>query len=150
MRNYDHFQLIRHSSTGENYHHTDVSTHRVSGTGGWLLGKTALGAEIRHEGILSTNLGRPLDESQYVKIKHKSGLYYNHRDNRTNVSAFAEHVVSLRNFVANVGVMLNRNSAVDDRYHVYPGVDLSYRVYDELKLFCSWNMSMRMPAFTDL
>ena len=150
MRNYDHFQLIRHSSTGENYHRTDVSTLRVSGTGSWLLGKTALGAEIRHEGILSTNLGRPLDESQYVKIKHKSGLYYNHRDNRTNVSAFAEHVVSLRNFVANVGVMLNRNSAVDDRYHVYPGVDLSYRVYDELKLFCSWNMSMRMPTFTDL
>ncbi len=150
IRNYDHFQLIRHSSTGENFHRTDVSTIRLSGSGSWLLGKTAMGAEIRHEGILSTNLGRPLDESQQVRIEHKSDRYYDHRDSRTNTSAFVEHAFSLGGLAANVGVMLNRNSAVDDKYRLYPGIDLGYSVSTSVRAYCSWNKSMRMPTFTDL
>ena len=149
-RNYDHFQLIRHSSTGENYHRTDVSTLRLTGSGAWLLGTTALGVELRHEGILSTNLGRPLDADQQVRIEHKSNLYYDHRDNRTNTSAFVEHVVSFRGLVANLGLMANRNTSVDERYRLYPGVDIGYTLSPRLRLFCSWNKSMRMPTFTDL
>ena len=150
LRNYDHFQLVHRSSTGENYHRTDVSTVKLSGSGSWFLGKTALGAEIRHEGILSTNLGRPLDETQRVRIEHKSGLYYDHRDSRTNTSVFVEHAVSFRGLVANMGLMLNRNSAVDDRYRACPGVDLGYALSDRIRMFGSWNKSMRLPTFTDL
>lgn len=149
-RNYDHFQLIHHSSTGENYHRNDVTSLRLSGYSKWSLGRTAFGTELRHEGILSTNLGRPLDENQYVGVEHKSGHYYTHRDNRTNVSYFLEHAILLGNFSANIGVMANRNTAVDEKHRFYPGVDLTYTPLKEMKLYASWNKSMRMPTFTDL
>ena len=150
VRNYDHFQLIRHSNTGENFHRTDVSSLRLCGSGKWLLGRTAAGLEMRHEGILSTNLGRPLDEDQYVSIEHKHNRYYDHRDNRTNMSAFVEHAFNYETFSANIGVMANRNTAVDDKYRFYPGVDVGCNLFADLKIFASWNISMRMPTFTDL
>ena len=149
VRNYDHFQLIRNSSVGENFHRTDVSSLRMSGNGRWILGQTAVGFEIRHEGILSTNLGRPLEQNQYVRVEHKSDIYYDHKDNRTNMSAFVEHALKIENFALNAGLMANRNSAVDEKYRFCPGVDLSY-VLGNVKMFLSWNKSMRMPTFTDL
>lgn len=150
VRNYDHFQLIKSSRTGENFHRTDVTSARLCGSGSWLLGQTAFGLELRHEGILSTNLGKPLDENQYVGIEHKSGRYYDHRDNRTNMSCFLEHAVRLGAFSANIGVMTNRNTAVDEDYCFYPGVDISYSLSPAFKFYASWNKSMRMPTFTEL
>ena len=150
IRNYDHFQLIRSSTTGENFHRTDVTSARLCGSGSWLLGQTAFGLELRHEGILSTNLGKPLEENQYVGIEHKSGRYYDHRDNRTNMSSFLEHAIILGSFSANIGVMANRNTAVDEDYRFYPGVDISYSLSSGFKFYASWNKSMRMPTFTEL
>ena len=150
MRNYDHYQLIRHTQTGENYHRNDIISASVSGYAGWSLGRTAFGGEMRHESILSTSLGRPLDEDRRVRVEHQHGRYYDHRDSRTNLSLFLEHAVLLRHLSLNVGVMGNRNSAVDDRLRLYPGIDVSYRPAEGLRLYFSWNKSMRMPTFTDL
>jgi len=49
-----------------------------------------------------------------------------------------------------LGVMANMNTALDHKYRVYPGVDISYRPADNWKLFASWNKALRMPTFTDL
>lgn len=149
-RNFDHFQLIKDTQTGENFHRNDVLAATLSGYSQWALGRTALGGELRHEGILSSNLGRPLDEARRVRIEHKHGRYYDHRDSRTNISLFVEHAVLLRQWSVNAGVMTNRNSAVDDRFRFYPGIDISYRPAKAVKLYASWNKSMRMPTFTDL
>ncbi len=149
-RNYDHFQLIKSSSVGENYHRNDVMSASVAGYSKWSLGRTAFGGEIRQEGILSTNLGRPLTADQYVRVEHKSDKYYDHKDNRTNYSLFLEHAVIIGNFSANAGIMANRNTAVDEKIRFYPGIDLSLKPLQGLKLYASFNKSMRMPTFTDL
>ena len=150
IRSYDHFQLIKDTHTGENFHRNDVYTFGLTAYTEWSLGRTAFGGELRSEGILSSNLGRPLQEDQYVKVENQDEIYYTHRDNRTNISYFLEHALLLKNFSLTAGVMANRNTAVNERFSFYPGVETSYRPGSHVKLFASWGMSMRLPTFTDL
>lgn len=149
-RSTDHFQLIRHSHTGENFHRTDVYGAQLRSSFHWMAGKTAFGAEVRNEGILSTNLGRPLDEDQYVDVPGHKDLYYTQKDNRTNISYHVEHNVLLSHVTLSAGVVANMNTAVDHRYRFYPGVDAAYRPNREWKIFASWNKGFRLPTFTDL
>lgn len=150
VRSYDHFQLIRGTHTGENFHRNDVFTSALNSYVNWAGGRTAFGGELRYEGILSTNLGKPLDEQQYVKIEGHDGLFYNKRDHRNNVSFFLEHCAFISDFTLSFGAMANRNTSVDDKFHFYPGIDVSYRGVRNLKLYASYNQSMRLPTFTDL
>ena len=149
-RSLDHYQLIKHTQTGENFHLTDVYGVSVNARTNWLLGTTSLGADFRNEGILSTSLGRPLDEDLYVQIPGHSDLYYSKKDNRTNICYFFEHDVLLSRWTISMGVMANMNTGLDYRYRLYPGVDISYRPSSAWKLYASWNMAQRMPTFTDL
>lgn len=149
-RSVDHFELTRHSSSGENFHRTDVYGANLRSYFNWLAGKTAFGADLRNEGILSTNLGRPLDEGQYVGVPGHKDLSYTHKDNRTNISYYLEHNVLLNRFTLSAGVMANMNTAVDHRYRFYPGVDVAYTPHRSWKLFASWNKGFRLPTFTDL
>ena len=50
-RSADHYQLIRHTSDGENFHRTDVYGLNVNACLTTVAGKTALGMEMRSEGI---------------------------------------------------------------------------------------------------
>lgn len=145
----DHFQLIRNSETGENFHMTDVYGASLNARTEWALGTTSIGAELRNEGIHSTNLGRPLAEKDYVDIPGHSGQY-THRDNRTNLCYFFEHDLVLRQWTFSAGIMANMNTGLDHRFRFYPGVDVSYRPTPQLRFFASWNMAQRMPTFTDL
>lgn len=150
LRSTDHYQLIRHTPTGENFHRGDVFTGGVNAWTQWALGRTAAGVEMREEAIYSTNLGRPLAENQLLPIRGEDGRHYTCHDDRTNLSYFLEHNVLLRRWTLSVGVMAERNSAIDHRFRFYPGVDLSYRPADGWRLFASWNKSLRLPTFTDL
>jgi len=145
----DHYQLIRDTHTGENFHMTDVYGASLNARTQWTLGITAFGAELRNEGIHSTSLGRPLDEKDYVKIPGHSGQY-THRDNRTNLCYFLEHDIVLHQWTFSAGVMANMNTGLDHRFRLYPGIDISYRPSPSLRLFASWNTAQRMPTFTDL
>ncbi len=150
VRSLDHFQLIRHSETGENFHRGDVFAASLNAYTDWALGRTAVGAELREEVIYSTNLGRELTEEQWVPIAGQPGRSYNRRDDRTNLSYFLEHNVVWRQFTLSAGVMAERNNAIDDKFRLYPGVDLSYRPSRQWKLFASFEQSLRLPSFTDL
>ena len=149
-RSLDHYQLTRHSSTGENFHRTDVYGFNLNAHFTTVAGKTAFGMEVRNEGVFSTSLGRPLDEAQYVDIPWHGGRKYDKRDNRTNLSYYLEHNVLLPKATLSAGVMANRNTGYDDKFHFYPGVDFSYRPSRDWKISASWNMALRMPTFTDL
>lgn len=149
LRSTDHFQLVRGTPAGENFHRSDVFTAGLSAWTDWALGRTAIGAELRQEGILSTTLGQPLDEAQLVPVRGED-VRYTRRDNRTNISYYLEHNVAWRGLTASVGVMANRNTALDERFRWYPGVDLSYRAGRSVTLFASWNRALRLPTFTDL
>ena len=146
---FDHYQLIKNAPTGENFHRTDVYGASMNARFDWLFGVSSIGADFRNEGILSTALGKPLDENLYVNIPGHDGQYKK-RDNRTNVCYFLEHDVLLRRWTISAGLMANMNTGLDQRYRLYPGVDISYRPSSSWKLYASWNMAQRMPTFTDL
>lgn len=145
----DHFQLIHGSSVGENFHMTDVYGASLNAHTDWAAGTTSFGAELRNEGILSTSLGRPLAEKDYVDIPGYKGQY-THRDNRTNLSYFLEHDLVLRQWTFSFGVMANMNTGLDHRFRLYPGADISFRPSAAWRLFASWNKAQRMPTFTEL
>ena len=146
----DNFELIRGTTTGENFHRTDVHGARVTADIAWIAGRTAVGAEVREEGIYSTSLGLPIQGKLLHKVAGEDELYYKNHDNRTNLSFNVEHSVVLPHFTASIGVLANKNSRFDDRLRFYPGIDLAYTPSSHWRLFASYNKGFRLPTFTDL
>jgi len=145
----DNFELIRGTTTGENFHRTDVYGARVTADIRWVAGRTAVGGEVREEGIYSTTLGQPL-ASAGPRIAGEDGLCYTHHDARTNLSFNIEHTLILPHFTASAGVLANKNSRFDDTFRFYPGIDLAYTPNSHWRLFASWGKGFRLPTFTDL
>ena len=149
-RSYDNFELIRNTTTGENFHQTDVYGAKVGGHFNWWGGRTAVGTDIRQEGILSTSLGRDLDAHQYVDAHHGEGAQYTRQDDRTNVAFNLEHNVLLSHWTISAGVMASMNTAVDHKFRFYPGIDIAYRPTTNWKVYASYNRGFRLPSFTEL
>ncbi len=151
-RDVDHYQLTRGkegASNGENYHRMDVYGASLNAHATWLLGKTALGFDLRKEHIMSTAYGDLLLEDEWADI-HGTDRRYDHRGDRTNTSLFVEHNVILGGFTLSAGMLANRNTALDGDFRFYPGVDISYRPNDMWKFYASWNKALRVPTYTDL
>jgi len=142
-RHNDCFQLVRGdaSEVPYNYHRSDVYGANLNIQYHSVLGITSFGSEFRNEGILSTVLGKPMENP---KGRYKVS------DDRTNVSFALEHNILFDNMTLSLGVLANYNTALKDDYKFYPAINASYRVLDNLKMYASWNKSMRMPTFTDL
>lgn len=150
MRNYDHYQLTRNSDFGECFNRTEILNFGLSAWTKWCLGRTAFGAEYRHESLYSRNLGKPIAESEWISIPGGHGLKYNHHDERNNISLYAEHNVVLSDWTFSAGVMAVRNNAVDKRMRWYPGIDIAYRPDTHWRFYLSTGSAMRLPTFTDL
>ena len=151
-RDIDHYQLIKYSTgaaKGENYHRLDVYGASLNAYFDWILGKTALGADIRKEHILSTAYGDIMNENDWKKISH-SDRSYDHKGDRTNTSLFLEHNILVGGLTVSAGVMADKNTGLDNKYRFYPGVDISYRPDDHWKFYANWNKALRLPTFTDL
>lgn len=151
-RDIDHYQLTKDSvgaKNGENYHRMDVYGASLNANFDWVLGKTAVGADIRKEHIISTAYGDELAEGDWKKISH-SDRFYNREGNRTNTSIFLEHNVIAGGLTVSAGLMANKNTGLDGDLRFYPGIDVSYRPDSHWKLYASWNKAMRLPTFTDI
>ena len=151
-RDVDHYQLTRGmegARNGENYHRTDVYGASLNAHATWLLGKTAVGFDLRREHIMSTAYGDLLPETEWGCI-HGTDRRYDHRGDRTNTSLFLEHNVILGGLTLSAGVLANRNTGLDGNFRFYPGVDISYRPNDTWKFYASWNKALRVPTYTDL
>ena len=142
-RSYDRFELIRgdEATVPFNYHRTDVFGINLNSYFDWLLGRTALGAEFRNEDIVSGNLGEPLNGPHG---HYKYGL------NRSNLSFHLEHNILLRHFTLSAGFIAMKNTWNEMPFTVYPGIDASYRIGNNWKVYASYNSSLRMPSFTEL
>ena len=142
-RHYDEFQLVRgdESVIPYNHHRSDIIGTNLVWQYASRWGITSFGGELRNESILSSVLGKPLDDAIGK---------YTHSDSRTNASFFAEHNLILGNMTLSVGGLLNHNTAIPNKYEFYPSVNTSYRFENDLSLFASWNKATRMPTFTDL
>lgn len=148
----DHYQLIKGkegAAAGENYHRLDTYGGSLNAHASWLLGKTAAGVDVRREHILSTAYGDVQPEDKWVSIGG-TDRKYNRLGERTNTSLFLEHNVIVGGFTLSAGLLANRNTALDGKFRLYPGVDVSYRPNDEWKVYASWNRALRVPTYTDL
>ena len=146
---YDRFELFRDAAEKYpfNYHRTDIFSVNLNGYFDWILGRTAVGAELRNEDLLSGNLGEPLDNPHHISGTDR---YYDHGINRTNISFVVEHNILLRRFTLSAGLVAVKNSWNGMNMKVYPGIDASYRIGDSFKIFANYNTSLRMPSVTEL
>lgn len=130
-----------------NYHRTDIYGVNLNSYFDWTLGRTAVCAELRNEDLVSTTLGEPLESPKHV---HRTNRDYTKGLNRTNISFTLEHNILLKRFTLSAGIVAVKNSWNHMNMRVYPGIDASYRITDLLKVYASYNSSLRMPSATEL
>ena len=137
-----------------NYNRTDVYGVSFNTHFDWnspdpdrMRNRTALGAELRNEDLVSGNLGEPL-----AQIHHISGTDrdYTLGVNRTNISGYLEHNLLLNKFTISAGIVAVKNTWSNMNMTVYPGIDVSYRPSTHWRLHASYNTSLRMPSFTEM
>lgn len=150
-RHYDEFHLFRPGTSdvpswykAPNYHQTDVYGVNLNIQYISQLGITRFGGEFRNEGVLSSNLGKPMRGPRDN---------YTLWDNRSDMGFFAEHNFVIGKFSLSLGALYNYNTALADTLKAggfYPAINFSYRPTNSITLYTSWSKAMRMPTFTDL
>lgn len=145
----DRFEFYRGDADRSpfNYHRTDVIGLNLNSWFDWTLGRTAFGAEARNEDIISTTLGEPLNSPVHIG---GTGRDYTLGLNRTNLSLYLEHNVTLGGLSLSAGFTAVRNTWSEMPFKLYPGFDASYSITGSLKAYASFNTSLRMPSFTEL
>lgn len=148
-RNTDRFELFHNNADKYpfNYHRSDVFGVNINAYFDWILGRTAFGAELRNEDLVSGNLGEKLSRPKHI---HGTSRYYEYGLNRTNIQAILEHNIILTKFTMSMGLVAVKNTWAEMNMQVYPSIDMSYRLTDNWKLYASYNTSLRMPSATEL
>ena len=130
-----------------NYNRTDVYGVSMSSYFDWKAGRTAFGAELRNEDLVSGNLGEPLSQTHHIRGTDRD---YTLGLNRTNISGYLEHNILFNQFTVSAGLVAVKNTWSNMNMTVYPGIDISYRPTPQWKLHASYNTSLRMPSFTEM
>ena len=148
-RSIDHYVWTRTNPQAyENFHQTNVYGASLGAHTSWKLGTSAVNMEIRREEILSTRLGKEIGSENHKVPGHDT--YYKYFDGRTNFSLYLEHAFEIRNVSLSLGLIANENSATNNGMELHPGIDLSWKPAEGMRLYASFNKSLRMPTFTDL
>ena len=153
-RNQDRFELFRDNVgapswyKAHNYHLTDTYGTNLSGWVNTGFGKLAFGTDFRSENIWSTVLGKTM--ASPTDVPGEPGIQFNHADSRSDLSLFGEYSRHFGPFDLSGGLMANWNSALGRKWQLYPGIDLGLKISTALKLYASFNKSLRMPTYTDL
>jgi len=150
-RHQDRFELFRENPpswyTTHNYHLTNVYGANLNSWVRWKWGKTAVGIEIRSENILSNVLGEDLSKPKKVPGENAE---FTKSKSRNIYSGFLEHTIYQNNWIVSAGLMSNYISGSNLGINLFPGIEASYKIQSGLKIFGSYNASLRMPTFTDL
>lgn len=144
----DRFELFRDGADifPFNFHKSNVYGAKLNTTYYSDFGKSSFGAEVRNENSLSNTLGNTPDT---VKVKGYDAYYFKSFQ-RTNYSFFAEHQFKTNRLFVTAGIMGFGSSAIGNDISFYPGLDVSYELFDGFRIKSSVNRSLRMPTFTDL
>ncbi len=149
-RSLDHYVWTRSNPKAyQNFHQTNVYGGNINAYTSWALGKTAIGVEVRRENILSTRLGKEITDGHKYKVPGYDE-YYKYKDGRTNLGIYLEHDILLDDVTISLGVLANDNTAVDGGIRLYPGIDVAWKASENVKVFASFNQSLRTPTYTDL
>ncbi len=148
--NFDRFELFRDNPaawySGHNYHKNNLYGAAVNSNFNALGGKMSLGVDWNLESILSNKLGDSLASQK--PIMGVDDVFYTNGSSRQNISAFIEQQFNFDKLNISTGLMSNWNTVFG--WNFYPGIDISYFVFNHLSVMSSINMSGRLPSFTDL
>lgn len=147
FRDYDHFQLIRGESFGENYHRTDVITLSPEIKKGWGKGESTLRLDYRHEAILSTNLGLPSEEDS-IRI-YGSSRFYKNSLKRETIEILLDHHQTVGRFFLDAGIRYTQTLDINKRNGFLPYLKATYKKR-RTRISLSLNNAIRIPTFTDL
>lgn len=150
-RHQDRFELFRDNPpswyTSHNYHLTNTYGGNINS---WVQsdwGKSAFGIEFRSENILSNVLGEEMEPP--VKVPGENAEF-NKSKSRNIISGFLEHIFYSNKWMLSAGLLSNYISESSLGINFFPGVDVSYKISPDLRMYSSFNTSLRMPTFTDL
>ncbi len=150
-RHQDRFELFRENPpswyTTHNYHLTNTFGGNLNS---WIQskwGKSAIGIEFRSENILSNVLGREMEPPVDVPGEDAE---FTRSDKRNIVSGFVEHVYYSDKWSFSAGLLSNYISESNLGINFFPGIDIGFKITPSIKLYTSFNTSLRMPTFTDL
>ena len=141
----DEFILFRKNPEWyHNFHKTNVFGIDFNIIQKTKTGTNVIGMEIRTDNIISNRLGNDLDSP----IEIDSLNSYTKGESRTTTNIFTEKNMIFSNLSISTGIMMN----IDSRYgnDFFPGIDLSYKITDGIKIFASNNKSIRTPNYTEL
>ncbi len=131
--------------SGHNYHRSDVYGAETNLSFSSFLGVTSFGLELRSENVLSNVLG---DNMLSQDVPNEEFGKFTKSKSRNNLGIFFEHNIFLGNFAASGGVFTNYNSNFGASNCL--GLDMSYKIFENLKIFTSYNQSLRLPTYTEL
>ncbi len=140
-RHYDVFELIKNTDTGKNYHRGDTYGANMMFRYSSPLGVTHFGADLRKEEIMSSRLGKPMQEAHGNYTKY---------DGRIQTGLIFEHTLNWKGFMFSGGLSANFNTLQNDKFRFYPSVSIAYRPVNTFKIYTTWSRSSRLPTFTDL
>jgi iron complex outermembrane receptor protein len=145
----DHYSMVIDTTyTFHAYNLTDIFGANMNFIINTPLGKTALGFDYRTENIFSNNRGFEMSDS--IRMPGYKDIYLEKSYTISNLEYFIEHNVYLKKFCFSAGVMINWNSTFKNKIQLYPGIDLSYNIFESLKIYGSVNNTLRLPSFTDM
>ncbi|UCH13742.1 MAG: TonB-dependent receptor [Bacteroidales bacterium] len=145
----DHYSMVIDTSyTFHAYNLTDIFGANLNFTIKTPIGKTALGFDYRTENIYSNNRGFEISDS--IRMPGYKDIYLKRGYVRSNLEYFIEHNIYLKKFCFSAGAMLNWSSTFKNKIKLYPGIDLSYNLFEFLKIYGSINNTLRIPTFTDM
>ena len=146
----DNWQLTRTKpDLYQNFHQTDVLGARIKMIFHTVLGKTILGFNIKNEKLLSSNMGEKMDWPQ--RIPWASSHEFQYHFQRKDAGIYWEQSKSfLKKWNAVFGLLTHWYSEESSNIGIYPGLDISYYMNSNIKLFTSVNQAMRLPTFTDM
>ena len=141
----DEFILFRENpSWYHNFHETNVFSMDMNVIQKTKTGTNVIGMEIRTDNIISNVLGNDLESP--IEIDTNNFYYKGARTTTTNL--FIEKNINLNNLAISAGIMMNINSEYGNEY--FPGIDMAYNFSNNIKLFTSYNKSIRTPNYTEL
>ncbi len=147
-RHTDHFLLFRNNpSYYQNHHKTDVLGAETNLIFSSVLGITKSGITIRSEQIVSSSLGTDLPSAE--PVYNNDSVSYTFGDKRLLPGLFLNHTFQIGRIKSSGGILF-QSSSFDEKFRLYPGLDLAYQISPVLSITGAVNKSMRLPTFTDL
>lgn len=154
-QNHDRFELFRQDMSeldipqwykNHNYHMTRVTGLQSNIAIQSLLGKTTVGADLRHEQIFSNILGVPIYDTLPAPFE-KNG-FFTKKANKIFESIYIDHHVILDKFQWSAGAM---TTLINHKNLFFlPGVEVGYQIFSFCKIFTALNQSFRLPTYTEL